>query len=213
MSSVPQRASLLNAHHRRGYEQSLNSATLREQLLQVYPRDSRLRSKLPPYFEPGRYRDEAFFKRMYGESRSEVRRTLVQIQWGKQKLRVSTQNRINERLSHIYRELSALPKRDHRYFHPSAGAFTWRKIKGTPRLSVHSFGAAIDIAVKRSNYWRWTLKVYGETSEGIIPYKNQFPEKVIKIFERYGFIWGGWWYHHDTMHFEYRPELLVNITD
>ncbi|MEJ2663631.1 MAG: M15 family metallopeptidase, partial [Spirochaetia bacterium] len=28
-------------------------------------------------------------------------------------------------------------------------------------------------------------------------------------FEKYGFIWGGKWYHYDTMHFEYRPELLV----
>jgi D-alanyl-D-alanine carboxypeptidase len=24
----------------------------------------------------------------------------------------------------------------------------------------------------------------------------------------YGFIWGGKWYHYDTMHFEYRPELM-----
>mgnify|MGYP002637708491 CR=1 FL=1 len=23
-----------------------------------------------------------------------------------------------------------------------------------------------------------------------------------------GFIWGGRWFHYDTMHFEYRPELL-----
>ena len=28
------------------------------------------------------------------------------------------------------------------------------------------------------------------------------------IFERHGFIWGGKWHHYDTMHFEYRPELL-----
>ena len=26
--------------------------------------------------------------------------------------------------------------------------------------------------------------------------------------EAEGFIWGGRWYHYDTMHFEYRPELL-----
>ena len=28
------------------------------------------------------------------------------------------------------------------------------------------------------------------------------------IFEKHGFIWGGRWYHYDTMHFEYRPELV-----
>ena len=26
--------------------------------------------------------------------------------------------------------------------------------------------------------------------------------------ERRGFIWGGKWYHHGTVHFAYRPELL-----
>ena len=32
---------------------------------------------------------------------------------------------------------------------------------------------------------------------------------ALEIFERHGFIWGGKWYHYDTMHFEYRPELLA----
>jgi len=30
----------------------------------------------------------------------------------------------------------------------------------------------------------------------------------VAVFERHGFIWGGKWFHYDTMHFEYRPELL-----
>ena len=30
----------------------------------------------------------------------------------------------------------------------------------------------------------------------------------VDAFEAEGFIWGGRWYHFDTMHFEYRPELL-----
>ena len=37
---------------------------------------------------------------------------------------------------------------------------------------------------------------------------NTLPAEVIDIFERHGFIWGGKWSHYDTMHFEYRPELL-----
>ena len=32
--------------------------------------------------------------------------------------------------------------------------------------------------------------------------------EIVRIFEKHGFIWGGRWYHYDTMHFEYRPELL-----
>ncbi len=39
-------------------------------------------------------------------------------------------------------------------------------------------------------------------------YRNRMPLEIVEIFERHGFIWGGRWYHYDTMHFEYRPELL-----
>ena len=35
-----------------------------------------------------------------------------------------------------------------------------------------------------------------------------FPLEIVEIFERHGFIWGGRWKHYDTMHFEFRPELL-----
>ena len=37
---------------------------------------------------------------------------------------------------------------------------------------------------------------------------NRFPQVLVDTFESQGFIWGGRWYHFDTMHFEYRPELL-----
>ncbi|QKQ24798.1 M15 family metallopeptidase [Candidatus Ruthia endofausta] len=37
---------------------------------------------------------------------------------------------------------------------------------------------------------------------------NKIPQIIIDTFEKYSFIWDGKWYHHDTMHFEYRAELL-----
>ncbi len=39
-------------------------------------------------------------------------------------------------------------------------------------------------------------------------WKNRVPQAVVDAFEAEGFIWGGRWKHYDTMHFEYRPELL-----
>lgn len=39
-------------------------------------------------------------------------------------------------------------------------------------------------------------------------YRNRIPRKIVEIFEKHGFIWGGAWYHYDTMHFEFRPEIL-----
>jgi len=69
---------------------------------------------------------------------------------------------------------------------------------------VHSFGAAVDINVACSDYWHDT--VTDETAK--VVYRNRIPAEIIEVFEKNGFIWGGWWYHFDTMHFEYRPELL-----
>ena len=196
----------------KNFEQVLNRATLSEQLLQIYPKQNTLpKTFLPKNFEPGRLRDEVFFKKLYGMSKAEVAKSLKIIHWGKQRLKVTSLHQIDKRLSAIHKDLKRCFKRFKRYYEPSAGTFHWRTIKGTSRLSVHSFGAAIDIGVKYSNYWKWTLKVYGADRQGLIPYKNNFPWEIVKIFERYGFIWGGWWYHHDTMHFEYRPELLVDI--
>ena len=194
------------------FEQVLDEATLNEQFLQVYPTQKQLPKNLPKNFEPGRLRDELFFRKLYGNTKTHVAQSLTTIRWGKQKLKVTRLHQIDQRLKAIYTDLKrCLPGRYKRYYEPSAGAFHWRTIKGTSRLSVHSFGAAIDIGVKYSNYWKWTLKVHGSDQRGMIPYKNNFPQEIIEIFQRYGFIWGGWWYHHDTMHFEYRPELLVDI--
>ena len=62
----------------------------------------------------------------------------------------------------------------------------------------------IDINVAQSDYWR----NFKPDSKGVYSYRNRIPWKIVEIFEKYGFIWGGKWYHFDTMHFEYRPELL-----
>ena len=86
------------------------------------------------------------------------------------------------------------------------GTFNWRPIKGTQRLSTHSYGIAIDINTNKSDYWQWNCNCTDEENKVI--YKNRIPQIIIDIFEKNGFIWGGKWYHYDTMHFEYRPELL-----
>jgi len=56
--------------------------------------------------------------------------------------------------------------------------------------------------VQRSNYWRW------QRPKKPLKWVNRYPQTIVDAFEAEGFIWGGRWYHYDTMHFEYRPELL-----
>lgn len=73
-------------------------------------------------------------------------------------------------------------------------------------LSTHSFGIAIDINIKEANYWQWDCNCYNENAK--LAYRNKIPAIIVQVFAKHGFIWGGEWYHYDTMHFEYRPELL-----
>jgi hypothetical protein len=57
-----------------------------------------------------------------------------------------------------------------------------------------------DVNTEFADYWLWSPKGTG--------YRNRLPFEIVQIFEKYRFIWGGKWEHFDTMHFEYRPELL-----
>lgn len=158
--------------------------------------------------DPGRARNSAFFDEMYGNCRKgEVTPHLETIVWlsskAGQRLQVTAVNGVAARLNAISRELDALPQRFDKFLVPSAGTYNCRVIAGTDRVSAHGYGIAIDLAVKESDYWRW-----GAQADATIAYKNRIPLEIVHIFERHGFIWGGRWYHYDTMHFEYRPELL-----
>jgi hypothetical protein len=161
--------------------------------------------------DPGRIRNDDFFKCIYGSSKKEVESSLVKIVWCpklvNQSILVTSINSIDKKLVAISNELDKLPEYKS-YFEVIGGTFNWRVINGTNRLSTHSFGVTIDLNVKHSNYWQWDCKCTNEDYK--LTYKNKIPQAIVDIFERYGFIWGGKWYHYDTMHFEYRPELIFN---
>ena len=187
------------------FETLLNEPCLLDQMLQPYPVGKDYTIPIAENNDPGRIRYEPFFFKMYGKSKSAVRKNLTTIDWFGRKLKVSKLNGIDKKLLKIKKELLKLPKKYHKYFMKTAGTFNWRNIAGTSRKSVHSFGIAIDINTSYSNYWRWSKP----DDNGKYPYKNKIPLEIVEVFEKYGFIWGGKWYHYDTMHFEYRPELLM----
>jgi hypothetical protein len=160
--------------------------------------------------DPGRARNAAFFIRMYGDCRrGEVEKNLVEIRWlpkkANQRLKVTRVNGVAERLTAVSRELDELPARFDRYLLPYAGSYSCRAIAGSDRLSAHGYGIAVDIAPGHAHYWRWSQA----DGSGAYPHQNAIPFEIVRIFEKYGFIWGGKWHHYDTMHFEYRPELLA----
>jgi hypothetical protein len=159
--------------------------------------------------DPGRARNHAFFDKMYGDCRKgEVAKNLTEIVWlpkkAPQRLLITKINGVDQKLAAVSAELDLLPPAFNVYLIPAAGTYNCRVIAGTSRPSAHGRGIAIDISLRRTDYWRWTRP----GPDGSLAYKNRIPDEIVRIFEKYGFIWGGRWYHYDTMHFEYRPELL-----
>jgi hypothetical protein len=160
-------------------------------------------------FDPGRARNADFFTKIYGDCRKPgFSASLTTITWlpkkAGQAIKISRINGVAEHLQAVSNELDALPAEFNVFLIPSAGGYVCRSIAGTDQRSGHGYGIAIDIATKHSHYWQWANG--GPAGEPV--YRNDIPMKIVDIFEKHGFIWGGRWYHYDTMHFEYRPELV-----
>ncbi len=196
----------------------LNNSTLADQLTQPVYVPGILHES--PMTDPGRIRCEPFFRKMYGNDPIEVEKNLTMVSWmptifGSQAklLPVTKIHGIDKKIEQISQELEVLVLQHAEYIPflcTIGGTYCWRNIANTDRLSCHSFGMTIDINAHMAEYWQWDLRAMQRTiseDEDII-YRNSVPWEIVEVFEKYGFIWGGKWYHYDTMHFEYRPELM-----
>jgi len=203
------RMPLGSAATRRPFAEMLEHGTIREQFAIPYPLATA--PLQPPALDedPGRIRHEAFFLRMYGDCRKgEVAAKMRAVAWlprhGGGTVRATTVNGVADQLEKASRELDELPESMIGYLIPMSGIYNCRPIAGTNRLSVHAYGAAVDINARFGDYWQWAKR-----PDGAIAWRNRIPRQIIEIFERHGFIWGGRWYHFDSLHFEYRPELIA----
>lgn len=160
----------------------------------------------PEYLhDVGRSRSEALYKKMYGNSSGAVQSNLVSVPWFGQNVKFTRVNGAADSLRKVAAELARHPEL--KPYLKSSGTFYWRPVRGAKRLSAHSYGIAFDIGAGHNDYWLWKNPGASETAK--IKYVNRMPKKIAEIFQKHGFIWGGSWYHFDTMHFEFRPELLI----
>lgn len=159
-----------------------------------------------PTTDAGRYRNYELLDEIYGKDEAGVRANLVDVVWLEKhvnkKFKFNSQNGAAKALEAVSKELDELVDKEPdmlKFLDNPSGTFNYRVIAKTNRKSTHAYGIAIDINTDKSDYWQWS-------KDGI--YRNQIPEKIVRIFEKHGFIWGGRWASFDTMHFEYRPEFL-----
>ncbi len=187
----------------------LANASIGDQFYYTYPLDFDLESRRQAWVDPGRLRNDAFFRALYFDREGAARATLVRVLYAgptrTAAFRATTKHCVHAQLAAALTEIAALGRPMDRFFENVGGSFNWRKISGTDRLSAHSFGIAVDFNTQLGGYWRWSGAKPGQASR----YDNKFPPELVGIMERYGFIWGGKWHHFDGMHFEYRPELIL----
>ena len=162
-------------------------------------------------------RNEAFLAALLqASSRSQTEARLVGMEVAG--FTVTVHERLREPLALVGKELMSL-----RIVDPAVGSFlrglremngyNYRFVEGTRSRSLHSYGLAIDLIPKsyrgKSAYWMWAMT--GTPDWWTIPYAKRWmpPMPVVQAFERHGFVWGGKWLYFDTMHFEYRPEILL----
>jgi hypothetical protein len=154
-----------------------------------------------PADDPGRVRYAPLFDAMYGDCRRGALK-LRSIAWlprhGGGTVAITAVNGVDKALAAVSAELDALPQRDMKYLIPNSGTYNCRTVAGSTARSAHGWGIAIDLNSAAAEYWRWSPSGW----------HNRIPEEIVRVFERHGFIWGGRWRHYDTMHFEYRPELI-----
>jgi len=186
-------------------EEALDHPSLEDMLAQPYPLGA-VTGEPDAGSNPGRRRVTAFFKAVYGHDASEVKANLTPVRFLSSTVLFNAKNGAAKALESVSMDLEKVlavhPEYRARLL-PISGTFAWRKIAGTQRLSMHSFGAAIDLCARTNTYWRWYK---GSDPLGL---RLAFPADIVKVFERHGFIWGGKWAEFDIMHFEYRPELIA----
>jgi hypothetical protein len=190
----------------KSFDQRLRHPSILDQFYQGYPAGAPVAAPAKD-FDPGRFRNEAFFRKLYGDCRlGEVTAQLTSVPWFPKghTVKVTRLHGVAAQLAKVAAEIEKLPEPIKRAAYPIAGTFSCRSVVDTGLASMHAYAAAIDLNQKFSGYWAWHSKAAIREPH----YRNRMPIEIVEIFERHGFIWGGRWYHYDTMHFEYRPELL-----
>lgn len=178
---------------------------LQDMMEQIYPL-SNIKDLMEENFDPGRIRVYPLLKEVYGESKAQTQSNLVNVKVGYKNYPFSNKNNAANELKAVMQELLPLANKDWKVYNnvfPASGTYNYRYIAGTNRLSAHSFGIAIDLKRDERDYWKWANREKGEKRI------SEYPQEIVRIFEKHNFIWGGKWGHFDILHFEYRPELII----
>lgn len=178
---------------------------LQDMMEQTYP-ITPIKSLMNENYDPGRARVYSLLREVYGSSKQQIEDNLVAVKAGGRTFEFNRRNQAAEALENVMKELATLAEKSRgtrAFAYSCVGTYNYRVIAGTNRLSAHAYGIAIDLCRDKRDYWKWASREEGE--ERI----STYPVKIVELFEKNNFIWGGKWGHFDILHFEYRPEIII----
>ncbi|NLP44090.1 MAG: M15 family metallopeptidase [Peptococcaceae bacterium] len=185
--------------------QKSGNPDIQDMFEQIYPLNE-INELLPNYYNPGIVRIYPLLHEVYGKNKKTILENLVKVSIGYRFVEFNQNNGAADALKSVIKELLPLTRQSHKIYaacFPSSGTFNYRLIGGTNRLSAHAFGIAIDLNNNKYDYWRYATRDEGQKR------LESYPQEVVRVFEKYGFIWGGKWGNFDIMHYEYRPEIIL----
>ncbi|HDK7174935.1 TPA: M15 family metallopeptidase [Clostridium botulinum] len=189
----------------KNFEEKIYNSDIQDMMEQIYPLN--IPGKvMDKDFDPGRFRVYPLLEDIYGNNSSKIQKNLKTISTAYGTIQFNNNSKGAESLKNTLDELSNISKSNSKlnsYISPLNGTFNYRYIAGTNLLSPHAFGIAIDLVRDNRDYWKWATESEGEKRIA------SYPKEIVETFEKNNFIWGGKWNHFDTLHFEYRPEIIM----
>lgn len=189
----------------RTVEQCAGSENIKDILNQDYPLES-IEEVMPKNCDPGRGRNYNLLEGIYGKGEKNIYNNLKYIDTKAGTVLFTHKNKGDIAIKNALDKCVELAKENksiNRFIYNRGGTFNYRVVQDTGKLSPHSFGIAIDLCKDDRDYWKWV-----DSSKGAERIR-EYPVEMVKAFEENGFIWGGKWNHFDSLHFEYRPEIIL----
>ncbi|MDP4179225.1 MAG: M15 family metallopeptidase [Bacillota bacterium] len=189
----------------KSFDEKFQNPDLQDMMEQIYPLTA-INKVSEKNFDPGRIRVYSLLSEVYGLSRKSIETNLVNTNLGYRYYQFNKSNKAADSLKNAMSEIVPLAnsrKDVGGCLYPSCGTYNYRVISGTNKLSPHAYGIAIDLARDKRDYWKWASPEEG--SKRI----EAYPKDMVEILEKNNFVWGGKWSHFDTLHFEYRPEIIM----
>ncbi|WP_026884103.1 M15 family metallopeptidase [Clostridium akagii] len=186
-------------------EQKFQNTDLQDMMEEIYPLET-TRKLMEKDKNPGRNRVYEILDEVYGRGRNAIEHNLKNTNLVYRKLQFNGNNKASASLQETFKEITAMVGKSGNIYSsvfPLNGTYNYRLISGTNKFSPHAYGIAIDLNRDRRDYWKWASREEGQKRLDV------YPKEVVDIFQKNNFVWGGKWGHFDTLHFEYRPEIIM----